>query len=94
MRSDLEYFFTGDANAAELRVKGQIDVVTLTYHQPDHWDPSAQKEVHGDRGGVSLSPSDARELAEMLLKAADHMEELNRSRPIQDSHMMKKEYRR
>ena len=68
MRSDLEYYYVCDYTP-QVRVKANIEAIEL-----EHKEESESKFQR-----LMLSPADARELATMLLKAADHNEDLNKT---------------
>lgn len=67
MKADLRYFYVADLSS-EVAVVANIECVELFHNEP-------LDRPHR----VLLSPDDAREVAEMLLKAAAHVEDLNRS---------------
>lgn len=70
MRSDVEYFYVTDMDP-EIKVLGAIDSVQLRHRHIGNADMNfGWMHLH-------LTPDDARELAEILLKAADHVDELN-----------------
>lgn len=66
MKADLRYFYVGDLSS-EVAVEANIESVELMHNEPMHAPAK-----------LLLSTNDARELAEMLLKAANHVEDLNR----------------
>ena len=67
MKADLEYYYVCDYTP-QIKVRANIEMVELLY----------KEESDRQFTGVVLSPADARELAAMLLKAADHNEDLNK----------------
>lgn len=75
MKADIEYFYVADYSP-EVRVVGNIEGVKLNHRETQGFagqDPDPKWEV------LTLSPADARELAEMLNKSADHVDDLNRN---------------
>lgn len=71
MKADLEYYYVCDYSP-QLKVTANIEGVALEH----------KEEVEPKFQHLTLSPADARELAEMLLKAANHTEDLNKKSKV------------
>lgn len=81
MKSYVQYKFNQEHLQTELTTCGSNEMVVVTQSTELSWDPVEQKEVQGLKIQIQMSPSDARELAENLLKAADHAEEMGQTKP-------------
>lgn len=80
MKSYVQYKFNQEQLTAELTTCGSTEMVVVTQFMDVGWDPVEQKEVQGLKIQIQMSPSDARELAENLLKAADHADEMGQAK--------------
>lgn len=79
MKTYIELKFRQDGGP-ELNTAAYEDRILVSQVFQRHWDPDQNCEVEGARVEMSMSPEDARELAENLLKAADHADEMGSSK--------------
>lgn len=70
MKSDLEYFYVSNLDS-EIRVMSDIQMISLYLREDD--------QFKNWKKSLMLSSGDARELAELLIRSADHHDELRRS---------------
>lgn len=78
MKADLRYYYVGDLTP-EMKVTANIESVDLEHREASVRAPNGPvQEFAWNR--LLMTPEDARELATMLLKAADHVEDLNKKR--------------
>jgi len=79
MKSWVQYKFEQERGQS-VETAGSNDMVVVTQVVESTWDPMKQEEVQGAKVQIHLSPDDARELAENLLKAADHADEMGQAK--------------
>lgn len=69
MKADLEYLYTADYDL-EIKVSATIETVSISFKEDTS---EFNRPFH-------LSVNDAKELSEMLIKAAEHQESLNKGK--------------
>lgn len=79
MRADVKYTIL-IGHSEKLEVDGNGESILITRTRSSGWDHVNQTETKEEVTQIQLSPEDAVELAEMILKTKDHVNELERAR--------------
>lgn len=76
MKSDIQYYYVGDLSP-EIKVRANIESVELHHREAAVRQSLDEPAIQNKWDNLLLTPTDARELAEMLNRAADHCDEIN-----------------